>query len=706
MTEQARKYIDNYNYRDVRRLDRIEQPKGPYQMRNFHMAKGIKMGEEFPNPIIRANMVKKLFEDCLKYIPEGELIAGSLAGQTGTITKEEAEEAEVLMAKYPLRNFRTKADHYAANYVHFLADGIPGTFARLEESAKAHAGDSEKETFIEAMKISLNALVSFIEGYEAEAKKLGRDDIAEVCRAIIERKPESFREALQLVMFIHITFCYEGRYAQALGRLDQYLYPYYRRDIDSGEITNEDAVRMLMSAFGKLENNVVNIAVAGVKRDGSDATNDLTYAVLEAVGRCNVPGPNLSARLHNNISDRFLDEALKVIGSGLGYPALMNDEVNIPALHRHGYSLEDARDYCMVGCIENFIQGKQPPWSDSGIDTPKMFEYVMNNGVDILTGQKTGIDTGDIETLDTMDKFVKAFEDQLRHAAKLHVESVVASHNAPDKKLMTQPYLSLFCDDCIGRGMDINDGGAIYPSAHGIGAHGIGTVSDSMAAIEKFVYNEKKITLTELRDAIRANFEGYEELRQLLLSAPKYGNNDDFVDKYAVWFVRIHDEIITPYKGYDGGPFYTAIASNIHNVLMKDRIAATPNGRFHGEAISDAASPSQGCDTSGPTAVVLSLTKPDYKTVSCGTVVNQKYSPEMFRDPEKRAKLAAMIRTYFKLGGQEMQINSVSREVLRDAMDNPDNYRSLVVRVSGFSAYYTGQRRGVQEDILRRTEHE
>jgi len=706
MTDTQKKYIADYDFKTVRETYLRTAPPGPQPMRNYHMLRGVMLGPNLPTPIVKANMVKTLFEDCLKFIPEGDLIAGSYAGIRGTVDQARLDYAHSVVGSFGFRNFQTNADHFAPNYERFLNDGIPGTRAKLEASMIAHKGDREKEIFIEAMTITLDALASFIKGYADEALKLGRDDIAEVCNALIDHAPRTFREALQLMSFVHTTFEYEERHAQAIGRMDQFLYPYYRRDIDSGEMTNEEAIRLMMSAFAKLENTTINIAIAGVHRDGTDATNDLSYAILEAVGRCNIPGPNLSARLHNNIPDRFIDEALKVIGTGLGYPALMNDEVNIPALHRHGYSLEDSRDYCMVGCIENFIQGKQPPWSDGRYNTPKYLEYALNNGRDMRTDALVGIETGDVSEFDTMDKLMAALEAQMRHGAAMYVMFFNNRNNAPNPKAMTQPYLSLFCDDCIGRGMDINDGGAIYPSVHGAGCMGIATVSDSLAAIERVVYEEKYVTMSELRQALIADFEGYEELRQKLLAAPKYGNNDDFVDKYAVWFVKFQDEIFAPYRTRDGGAFYTAIASNVSNIPAGKELAATPDGRKAGEPVSDAASPAQGRDISGPTAAALSLSKPDYSLVSCGTVVNQKYSPEMFRDPEKRARLGAMIRAYFKMGGQELQINSVSRDVLKDAMDNPENYGSLVVRVSGFSAYYTKQSRAVQEDILRRTEHE
>jgi formate C-acetyltransferase len=234
---------------------------------------------------------------------------------------------------------------------------------------------------------------------------------------------------------------------------------------------------------------------------------------------------------------------------------------------------------------------------------------------------------------------------------------------------------------------------------------GIGTMADSLAAIEQVVYIEKWVTLAQLRDALKANYQGYDDLRAALLSAPKYGNNDYRADKYAVWYVEYYDKVFQKYRTPDGGSIYIAIASNTQNIAAGKVVAATPDGRLNGMSLSDAASPMHGADKKGPTAVVNSTTLPDYKLVSCGTVLNQKFSPSMFTNPENRARLAALIRTYFRKGGQEMQINAVSREMLMDAMEHPENYHNLVVRVSGFSAFYTYCDIEVQKDILARTEH-
>ena len=359
----------------------------------------------------------------------------------------------------------------------------------------------------------------------------------------------------------------------------------------------------------------------------------------------------------------------------------------------------------MVGCIENFITGKQPPWSDGGdFYPPCCLEMVFYNGISPNSG-KVGEFTGEVEEIESMDEFMERYEKQLAYGATEVMAQFRRRNDAINQEYYPEPFLSCFCYDCIGRGTDINCGGALYPSVHGFGLLGIGTVSDSLAALEKVVFIDKKATLATLRDAMKANFEGYEELRQLLIAAPKYGNNDDFVDKYAVWFLDYLSSLFINYKTRTGGGVYTAAATNVWNIHAGKITGATPDGRLKGEPCSDAASPTYGRDTRGPTAVVQSLTKPDYTQIACGCVVNQKYSPSMFADG-KRAKLLALIKTYFKKGGQEIQINSTSRKVLIDAMEHPENYTDLVVRVSGFSAFYITLNREVQLDILNRTQQE
>ncbi len=661
----------------------------------------------------RANGIYALFTETKPVILKNELIVGNRKSLYSDAEKIMLEYAEKEVQFFGERTFRTNKDHYAPNYEHILQFGLPGLIKEIDDSLKKYKQDSDKCDTLSAMKHTLYGFSQMIENYADAAQKCKNnpdydndrlDVIIKNCKAVITDRPQTFMQALQLLWFCHNAFLMEGRYAMALGRMDQYLYSFYKADIENGITTDEEVVELLENVFIKLKGDVVNICIGGQNKAGECEINPLSYCILKAVGNCNVPGPNLSLRLTENTPDEFLDECLKTIGTGLGYPALMNDDVNIAALKKYGYDEDDIYNYSMVGCIENFITGMQPPWTDGRFDTPRYFDYVFNNGIS-KTGESVGIDTGDVENITSMREFMDVFEKQLSYGAAEYCARFNRYNASINQEYFPEPFLSCFCYDCIGKGLDINNGGSKYPSVHGAAVMGIGTTTDSLAAIEKVVFVDKKATLSDIKNAINNNFEGYEELHKELLAAPKYGNNDDFADKYAVWFIDYLGKLFDNYKTRDGGGIYIAAAANTESISAGKRINATPDGRKRGEPLSDAASPTYGRDTRGATATINSVAKPDYAKVACGSVVNQKFSPSMFTD-EKRKKLLALIRTYFKKGGQEIQINSTSREILIKAMEKPDKYKDLVVRVSGFSAFYVTLNKAVQLDILSRTQQE
>lgn len=628
---------------------------------------------------MRANIAYSVFTRCNPYVYDNDLIVGNEKSLFTTAGKQTLDEARALDERIGDRTFTTNKDHYTPNYEHLLSVGITGLIDEIEASKLKNPDRCE---LLDAMRHTLDGFIIMIQKYAAAADKKGNIFARDNCIAITKGAPKTFAQALQLVWFCHIAFKMELRNAMALGRMDQYLYPFF------DTVTPEAALELLENTFIKIKrDDVINICIGGTNIDGGCDVNELSYIILKAVGNCNVPGPNLSARIGSSTSDQFLDECLKVIGSGLGYPALMNDEVCIKALKRYGYADEDIYNFSFVGCIENFITGKQPPWSDGRFDTPR---YLYNV---------------DIDGIDSMDEYMRRFEKVLEYAVGEYVAKFRARNESVNPKYFPQPFLSCFCHDCIGRGLDINDGGAVYPSAHGAALMGVATTADSLAAIEKLVFVDKTATLEDIYTAMHANFVGYDDLKKELVDAPKYGNNDDFVDKYAVWFLDFLSGEFAKHKTRDGGGIYVAMAANISNIHAGALIGATPDGRLAGEPLSDAASPTYGRDRGGATVTINSVSKPDYTKVACGTVINQKFSPEMFSD-KKRPKLLALIKTYFKKGGQEMQINATSREVLMDAMAHPENYGALVVRVSGFSAYFVTLDPRVQKDILNRTQQE
>jgi len=711
-----------------------EMPVGQYKPGNhmlfYYMYRGFMQGEAEGQPVTiqRAYAFRSLLEDIEKHIYKGDLIPCGIWGLKSERTDIDTSLFDPAYAKFintGFRHFGTDNDHAAPGYKKLVEKGVCGLLADVEQSMAKYADDQKKIDFLKSVKIEIEAYAAFIKSYADLARELMKDEtdadeiarlteIARVCDKVSYEKPDTFREALQLVWAAHVCFRLEGRDAMALGRIDQYLYPFYKNDIEKGIMTDDEACLLLQNVFMKIGearyvrggDDTVNICIGGHDRQGNDAVNDLSFCVLRAVGICKIPGPNLSARVWGSVRRDFLEACLRVIGTGIGYPALMNDDVNIPALERMGYDIEDCRDHCFVGCIENFLQGRQAPWSDGRFNTPLYLEYVFTQGRSLITGQTVGLDTGDPREFKSMDEFMRALEKQIAYGAEQYMNWLLGMQRQPNPEEATSPFLSALTDDCIERGLDINNGGAHYPGAHGSGNMGIATVADSLYAVEEVVFNKKLITMDTLIKALEADFKGYETVQALLLSLPKYGNDVDEVDKYARWFCDYTSKAFDDKRTYNGGRYFIAIASNRANIYAGLELGATPDGRNSKLPMSDAASPAQGRDVSGPTAAVKSLTKPDYTTSACGTVCNQRYSASTFTNEEEFQKLVSLIQVYFKRGGQEIQINCVAREALIDAMERPEHYQSLMTRVSGFSAFYVKLAREVQQDILARTEHE
>lgn len=660
----------------------------------------------------RAWGINFLFSHSEPHLFASDLIAGSTRGLFVEEDEAVLNHAKELINRIGSRSFFTNFDHFAPNYKKLISVGIGGLIDEIDAQREKYSEDAKRCETLDAMKITLTGFRQMIANYAKKAESLMSDEryskerlrsIAKNCSAVAQRAPQSFAEALQLVWICHTAFVMEDRYAMALGRMDQYLYPFYKNDTERGIITKEEAVELLENVFAKISSDdVVNICIGGMNKEHKCEINELSYCILQAVKNNMAPGPNLSVRLTEDTPDDFLDEALKSIGTGLGYPALMNDRVNIEALKKYGYDHDDIYDYCMVGCLENFLCAKQPPWTDGRFDTPKYIDYIFNNGISRFN-KSVGINTGDLKDIDSMEKFVECFAKQLKYGVDEYCTLFEAQNGSICQQYYSEPFLSCFCDSCIERGLDINDGGSKYPSVHGVGIMGMGTVCDSLAAIEKVVFVDKKASLEDIKTALNSNFEGCDELRQMLQKAPKYGNNDDFADKYAVWLVDLMSSLFAPKKTRDKGGIYIAMAANVQNISSGKITAATPDGRKQGEPLSDAASPTYGKDTNGITSTLCSVSKPDYTKIACGTVINQKLPPSVFEDGP-RQKLLALIKTYIKMGGQELQINATSRDVLEEAMLDPEKYGNLVVRVSGFSDYFVKLSKEVQLDILNRTQ--
>ena len=407
---------------------------------------------------LRANGIYSLFTTPKPVILKSEWIAGNQLSLFCEENELVLNYAKNIVSRFSERGFSTNKDHYAPDYEHILHVGLPGMIDEIDASLQVHRNDPNKVVTLSAMKKTLCGFSEMIQKYMRQADALADSPdfdpqrlrfIADNCRAIVNGSPKTFGQALQLVWFCHTAFLMEGRYAMAFGRMDQYLYRFYKTDIDQGILTDEMGIELLENVFIRLQDDVVNICIGGQNTQGECEVNPLSYCILRAVRNCNVPGPNLSLRYTQNTPDDFLDECLETIGTGLGYPAIMNDDVNIAALKKYGYAEEDVCNYSMVGCIENFITGKQPPWSDGRFDTPRFFDYVFNNGVSITNGS-VGLNLCNLDEITSMSDFMTIFEKQLAFGVDEYVFNFNAKNDSINQKFFAEPFLSCFCRDCIG----------------------------------------------------------------------------------------------------------------------------------------------------------------------------------------------------------------------------------------------------------------
>ncbi|NLG29177.1 MAG: hypothetical protein GX557_14800, partial [Chloroflexi bacterium] len=400
----------------------------------------------------------------------------------------------------------------------------------------------------------------------------------------------------------------------------------------------------------------------------------------------------------------YLEACCDLIKTGIGFPAVFNDEVLVPALVDLGVAPEDARDYACVGCIETYLPGQMPPWSDSRFNLLQCVDRTLRNGVDGLDGVRRGVATGAPQSHATFEAFMEAYRAQLRHMVAQHCATINARMQVVAEQY-TSPFLSALVNDCVARGLDVNAGGARYPELHGTAGMGLGSTADALAAIRWFIYDRRSLTWEQLLRALDANLAD-EALRQRLLhDAPKYGNDAPYVDDLAADVARTFARAVLEQRTPSDGRHVPLMAANVSNIAAGKELGATPDGRRALEPLSDAASPTFGRDRRGPTAVLSSLARVDYRPAVGGTVVNVKFSPDTLDGPEGTAVLRTLIETYFARGGMQLQFNVTGRETLEAARAHPAEYRDLVVRVSGFSALYVELSDEVQRDILARSEH-
>jgi len=658
---------------------------------------------------------------------------------------KEIHEAHIISAE---GNLTSGDGHIAANFEKILELGIEGYQERARKLRKKlkleNREDLKKEQFYRAVEIGLNGLSTFIERFENLAMLLSETEsdsqrkeelkkISKNCRNIKRLSPQNFYEALQLVYFIQLVLQIESNgHSVSLGRMDQYLYPFYKRDRDTNVITDEFAAELLENTWIKLYSiNKIrpwshtrysagsplyqNVTIGGQEEHGLDAVNELSYLILRSVGAMLLTQPNLSVRYHRGISDDFMIECIRVIEKGFGMPAFKNDEIIIPSLIGIGVEREDACNYSAIGCIEVAVPGKwgYRPTGMSFLNFMRVLLAALNDGHDTESGKTFCRGTGTLEDFKTFEDVMNAWEHQVKFYARatVTIDTVVDTaleENVPDV------ICSAFVDDCIERGKTVKEGGSMYDFISGLQV-GIANLGNSLAAIKKLVFEDKKITNRELMKNLMNNFSGPEgeKIRQFLLNyAPKYGNDDDYVDTilrdaYLCFINELEKYHTTRHgRGPIGGKYYAGTSSISANVPSGSAVPATPDGRKAYTPLAEGSSPSAGTDTKGPTAVFKSVSKLPTNRILGGVLLNQKMSPMAIKNERDKKKLSLLLRTFFDdLKGWHVQYNIVSRETLLKAKKDPENYRNLVVRVAGYSAFFTTLSPDTQDDIIARTEH-
>lgn len=524
--------------------------------------------------------------------------------------------------------------------------------------------------------------------------------IAVSCYNISENPPKSFSEAVQL---FYLTFWLCGH--DSPGPIDRYLYPSLKKDLDSGAITPDQAQEILDCLWLKLEEKTAyGATIGGQLRDGSDATNELSFMCVNSIKRLRLLSPRTALRWHKNLSPELLAFACESVAEGATYPAFVNDEAIIPAMVERGISIEDAREYTFVGCGQVYPHGRgHGNYEDLVLNSAKPIEFALNNGIDPVYKHKAGLETGDPATFKTFEEFESAYRKQMDHYITSHIESV--NRRRETIKDHAFDFLrSLFTYSCIERGLDWHSGGADYSEGM-VDMVGLTTATDSLLAIKKGVFEEKKISLAELVNILNSNWENQEQLRLYFLhKLPKFGNDIAEADDYtAQEFSRVNEHIKS-HKTYFGGPWGMDIIGWSGAVALGSRTGATPDGRKKGDALADCAGPAQGRNICGLTPTLISMLKlPHYRTHG-PMALSLRFPNRTIKGTEGREKLQAVVETYFRQGGQQLQISIASTEDMKSAQVNPEAYRSLMVRVGGFSAYFTQLDKVFQDDMIARSE--
>lgn len=610
---------------------------------------------------------------------------------------------------------------------------IAKTIAELDFINDPEATDKQQE--LQAMDISCDAAILFAERHADLAEKMAAETdnpqrkaellkIADVCRWVPAHAPRDMQEAIQMYWFVHLGTVTElnGWDCMNPGHIDQHLYPFYQKGLEEGTMTREKAKELISCFWIKFNNqpappkvgitalesgtynDFTNINIGGIDKYGNDAVNELSYVILEVQEELHELQPGLSIHVSKVTPDEFVMAGARVIRQGHGYPSCFNPDTYTQELVRQGKTQEDANEGGCSGCIEVGAFGKEAYILTGYLNTPKIFEITLNNGIDPITGKKLGLETGDPRNFKTYEELYEAYHKQMIH----FVNMKLAVNNYIERMFSLYApatFLSLFIDDCITTGRDYYSGGARYNTTY-IQCTGLGTITDCLSTLKKHVFEDKKFTMDEILNAVATNFEGNEKMRQFIINrTPFFGNDDDYADNIAV---KVYDDLVNAIEGHPntrGGKTQLNMLSTTCHNYFGSVCGASVNGRLAKFAISDGTSPAHGADTNGPTSVIKSLGKLD-QTKSGGTLLNVRFVPSLLKREEDLKKLVSLIRTYFNMGGHHIQFNIVDTQTLLDAQQQPENYKDLLVRVAGYSDYFNDMTEQLQNEIIARTENE
>ncbi len=595
--------------------------------------------------------------------------------------------------------------------------------------------DKDKKDFYKSVSLVMKGTINFMMRYhdllieeankETDRKKrLEIINVATICKNLSERPAKSFHEAVQSIWFLFVILHLESNASSfSPGRMDKFLYPYYVSDIENGNLTNEEALEIIQCLFIKFNEIVYmrnshsakffagfpigfNIALGGQDEFGNDYSNELSFLFLKAQENLGLPQPNLSVRLNKNTSEELLKESIKVVSKGSGMPQFFNDEAIVEPLIRLGISKEDALDYAVVGCVELTTQGNNLGWSDSAMfNFNKALELTLNNGVCLLSNKQIGLNLGNLKDFNSYSELEEAFGKQINYFIERMIKACEVVEKA-HKEILPTPFLSSIIDNCIDKGIDVTSGGAKY-NFSGIQMIQIANLADSLAAIKKLVFDEKRLSKDELLESLKCDFKGHENTRLILLNkSPKYGNDVEWVDEIGAKWARFFNKKLTHYTNYRGGKYHTGMYTVSAHVPMGENVGASPDGRNAKAPLADGGmSPVYGRDINGPTAVLKSVSKLDNYLTTNGGLLNMKFLPEFFSSENGIDKFSKFLRAFVILKIPHIQFNVLRCEDLLQAKKKPENYRSLTVRVAGYTAYFTELAGELQDEIIARTSY-